>query len=705
MSMPIRAAALAALSPVLWPLLWASPAQAAPRLAPPTTVDTVVVTAQTAGSPTQPNIAQQKAALDSVAGSVGFVPAEQFQNRYANTLRDVLKDTPGVFVQTRYGQELRLSIRGSGVGRGFHLRGIEVLQDGVPWNLADGSGDFYEIDPLSLRSVEIYKGGDGLQFGSSALGGAVNFVTPTARTAVSPNLLRFEGGSFGTYRASATLSRVMGDFDGLVTVTGNHVDGARQHSRSNALFLNGNLGWRINDRVETRLYLSVDDTRQQLPGTLSLADALAYPDRANQASARNVASGNQQRNDSVQRIADRTSVRLDSGQVDVDVWAYHKHLYHPIFQVVYQDGWTWGGDAKYTGRFDLDGHANELIVGARATAGNNHAKQFLNLAGARLNDVTTANAHQRALNVEGYVEDRFYLVPTFAVMAGAKYAANDRDLLNVTAPGRSADKTYWGLSPKVGVLWRPTPAVQVFADVTRSRDTPDFTDLAQASPFVTQFAPLRQQRAWTYEAGTRGTLGPATFDVTLYRAEIEGELLQFTVDPSIPAATFNADRTIHQGVEASVRVKLTGDLTGVGDGVSVQGLWNHNDFRFDHDRIYGDNQIAGTPRDVLRFETRYTRPRLGSLSEVYVAPQVDWVLEGAFADQANTLQAPGYVVLGVEAGFALPHGLALFVEGRNLTDQAYVSDISVITDARRVAASIFYPGDRRSVYAGVRYAF
>ena len=128
-----------------------------------------------AGSLTVPSVAAQRATVNATVGSVAFVDAKDFQNRYANTLRDVLKDTPGVFVQQRYGQEMRLSLRGSGISRGFHLRGIELLQDGFPVNAADGSGDFYQIDPLALRSVEVYKGGNALTYGATTLGGAINF--------------------------------------------------------------------------------------------------------------------------------------------------------------------------------------------------------------------------------------------------------------------------------------------------------------------------------------------------------------------------------------------------------------------------------------------------------------------------------------------------------------------------------------------------
>lgn len=74
----------------------------------------------------------------------------------------------------------RLSIRGYGLSRGFHLRGINLLQDGIPFNFSDGSGDFQEIDPLILQHVEVYRGGNDLRYGAASLGGAINMATPTA---------------------------------------------------------------------------------------------------------------------------------------------------------------------------------------------------------------------------------------------------------------------------------------------------------------------------------------------------------------------------------------------------------------------------------------------------------------------------------------------------------------------------------------------
>lgn len=88
--------------------------------------------------------------------------------------------SPGVFVQPRFGSgEARLSIRGSGLQRTFHLRGIELLQDGVPVNQADGGGDFQAIEPLSTRYIEVYRGANALTYGAATLGGSINFVSAT----------------------------------------------------------------------------------------------------------------------------------------------------------------------------------------------------------------------------------------------------------------------------------------------------------------------------------------------------------------------------------------------------------------------------------------------------------------------------------------------------------------------------------------------
>jgi len=669
---------------------------AATAFAQTATLPTVTVEGAAGGSLTVPGVAEQRQILDETVGSVGFVDSESYKGQYSNTLREVLDNSPGVYAQNRYGQEMRLSIRGSGIARGFHMRGLELLQDGIPLTLADGSGDLYQIDPLALRSVEIFKGGNGLAYGSSTLGGAINFVTPTAHTAIAPNILRLEGGSFDTLRGNAQMSRKVGDLDFLVNLTGTYSDGYRNHSEQRSTQNNVNIGYRFNPSVETRFYGGLYIVKQKLPGSLTLSQALNTPTMATPA----VITGDQARNTTAQRIANRTSFRLDVGQLDVDSWAIHKKLFHPIFQVISQDGWTYGFGPRYTATTTIGGFTNELLIGGRIYAGNNDARQFVNVGGH--SGAQTLNAKQKATNYEAYVEDRFWVTSSVALMAGAKAFSSERDYTDYNRPQNSASRTYSGFNPKVGVLWQPKSDVQVFADVTRSQDVPDFSDLVQTQVNgATGFVPLSAQKAWTFEVGSRGAHGRFGWDATIFRSQIDGQMLQFTTAPNaIPAATFNAGRTVNQGIELGLRADIVRDLLGKGDGVTVSQLWNYNNFRFRNDAQYGNNKIAGLPTNVLRTAITYSRP-----DGFYLTPTLDWVPQGAYADFANTLRSPGYALLGLQTGVQLQNGVLVYLDARNLTDERYVSDVGTVTNAQRVATSIFYPGDGRSVFAGVRVAF
>ena len=652
-----------------------------------------------AGSLTAPSVAAQKAELAKIPGAVSLIDAASLQDRYTNNLPDILKETPGIFAQTRYGQEIRLSVRGSGLGRTFHLRGIELMQDGIPLNFADGSGDFYGIDPLSLRSLELYRGGNALAFGTTTLGGALNAVTPTARTALSPTIVRIEGGSFGAFRTNLQASRVEGPADALISATYSHQNGARQHQAQDYLQLNGNVGYQIAPGVETRFYFGYAHTDQKLPGTLDLFQALTFP---RQASA-TALTGNQKRDVERTRIANRTSVELGLGRIDLDTWLTHTRLFHPIFQVIDQTGTSYGIAPRWTGSFDLGGFKHDLVVGARAVGGENTARQYVNVQGQPR--ALTAYGRQEARNLEAFVDNRFWLTGDLALVAGAKWFRHERDFTNLfVVPNRQGSRTYEGVNPKVGLLWRATPDVQVFANLTRSRDVPDFSDLAQSNLSGLTFVPLEAQKAWTAEVGTRGSWDRFRWEATFYRSWIRDELLAFSPNAAlgIPSATFNAPRTSRQGIELAASVDLMRDISGdgAGDTLSISQIWTMTDARFVNDPVYGRNRIAALPPHVLRTVLAYRRP-----NGFFIAPSLDWVPVGAYADHANTLKVPAYALLGLTAGMDLGRGVSVYLDARNLANKRYVSDIGAVTDARRVSTAVFYPGEGRSVFAGVRWAY
>ena len=208
------------------------------------------------GSLTAPSPRAAREALERIPGGIGFVEAESFLDEFAQSIGDALVFTPGVFADTSAQRENRISVRGSGLNSSFERRGITLLRDGIPITRASGSTEFQEVDPLAARYIEVYKGANGLRYGGSSLGGAINIVTPTGRTATAPRHGRLEGGSFETLRANAGFAHAGENGDVYATITGLHSDGFRDHSDVDSAYGFANLGYRFNQQLETRLYLT-----------------------------------------------------------------------------------------------------------------------------------------------------------------------------------------------------------------------------------------------------------------------------------------------------------------------------------------------------------------------------------------------------------------------------------------------------------------
>lgn len=642
---------------------------------------------------TAPSMLQREEEMQRTPGAVNLVSAEQFKDKYARDFKDTLARIPGVFAQNRYGEEVRLSIRGSGISRGFHLRGIQLLENGVPINLADGGGDFQEIDPTNIQYMEVYKGANALRYGTSSLGGAINVVTPTARTVDYNGLVSVEGGSFGTIRTHAAAAQKSDVWDAYAATTLSHADGFRAQSREDKGRLNSNIGYKISDKAETRFYMTYNNLNQEVPGSLTRSDALNRRRNANTASNLN----NHQRDVRSVRLMNKTSVQLTpDSKMEVGAFVNDKDLFHPIFQVLDQESTDYGAFTKYDREFSAFGLGHKFMLGANYHAGKTDAKQFLNVSGSR--GVKTADVDQKSQNVSLYGEGQFHVLRDVSAILGGQALYSQRDFVNNVNPAANDEKTFHQYNPKFGALWDVNPSSQVFANVSRSSEVPTFSELVQAP--IVGFIPLDPQIAWTTEIGTRGTSGNLAWDLTAYRSNVQNELLQFTTNPAIPAATFNAGKTVHQGLELGGAWHVLRDMWKTDDAVILSQLYNFNDFRFDGDAQFGDNEIAGVPRHTLRTEIEYRQKNWR------IAPNIEWAPVAPYADFANTLRATSYVVLNMEVHRKLTDTVDWFIEGRNLMDKEYVSNVVTSVNAGTGAGPAnFFPGEGRSFFTGIKAKF
>ncbi len=457
------------------------------------------VTVYPSGTLTSPTVAQASSVLRQIPGGADVVPATKFKDSYAISMKDMLVSTPGVYAQPRWGEESRLSIRGSGLSRSFHLRGVMLLQDGIPFNFADGSGDFQEIDPLLLQHVEVYRGGQALRYGAASLGGAINMVTPTAQTTGYNALLRVEGGSFGTVRTHAEAAKIFNGADVFAAATKSLSDGYRYQSEQNNTRFSGNVGVKLGDNAETRFYLSWNDINQEVPGTIAKDTALHNPKNV---PAINVLNDYARDIDSL-RVANRTAFALGHDlKLEVGGYANDRSLYHPIFQVIDQESLDLGSFARLSGPWSIGDAKNDFVLGVNLGRGTNDAKRFVNVQGRR--GALTADAKQIAKNVELYGENTLHFANDWNFILGLQANAANRDYTDYLNAANNADKTFHSLNPKIGVLWNVTPMSEVYASITRSSEVPTFSELVQGAPASCPSRCKRHGRPNSAHAGRKG---------------------------------------------------------------------------------------------------------------------------------------------------------------------------------------------------------
>ncbi|UTW56293.1 TonB-dependent receptor domain-containing protein [Kordiimonas sp. SCSIO 12610] len=624
------------------------------------------------------------------AGNVTIVAREEFAGRYAVSFRDTLAFTPGIVSAPRYGEESRLSIRGSGLAQNFHLRGIELLFDGVPINAADGFGDFQEIDPSFTSHITVNRGANAFRTGSTTLGGSIELTGINAESVSSRYALALEGGSFGTTRLTAHAAEDFGKLDILGAISWQRQDGFRNHSDQNNFRAYTNIGYEWSDSVKTRFGGILNVVNQDIPGAVSLDSALNTPELANpQAVANDFA-----RDINSVRLFTTTTVDVTPEDTIEFGGAYTaRELIHPIPIFIDNDVDDYTAFVRYEGERDANGIPINWTLGARYRNGHNFSVISLNFGGDRgpvIGDTT-----QHAETFEAYGELRGEIFDGFTIVGGLTYITTDRDLEDNLNPARNPEADFDQASPKIGILYEVTPNVQLFANLSASYEPPTFLDLTQGGQPL--FVPLEAQDGTTFEIGTRGSIENFQFEIAYYNAQLENEFIAFTEDALLPAPIFNAaDETTHEGIEASVlaRFEATEDLI-----IAPRVSYTYQDFTFDNDPVFGNNRLAGAPRHSGRIELAF------EWQDFRIAPNLQFQTD-TFVDFANTLELPDFTVFGVEASYRVNDTITLYLDARNLEDQGFVTESATIANASTATnLNIFTPGNGLSVFGSVRIGF
>lgn len=147
------------------------------------------------------------------------ISEEEIRALGAQTLDQVLKNVPGVYIRVGGDGTPRVDIRG------FKTRHVTLLVNGVPMGSADdGQFDPSVIPTSQIASVEVSVGPTSVLYGPSGAGGVINIITKQGDTA--PALSgRLEVGKDNTFNGDISAAGAGDDWQGLVSVSRQQTDG------------------------------------------------------------------------------------------------------------------------------------------------------------------------------------------------------------------------------------------------------------------------------------------------------------------------------------------------------------------------------------------------------------------------------------------------------------------------------------------------
>ena len=616
-------------------------------------------------------------------------------------LDNALRAIPGVQIQNRFNFAVgeRLAIRGFGARAQFGIRGVRALVDGIPATLPDGQSTLDHLDLSSLGRVEILRGPNATLYGNAA-GGVLHF--RTTEPAAQGRMTRFGTtvGSHGLVNAQGSTTGSAGSADYRFGFNHLEYDGFRENPRADdgsaygaatRSVVNGVLDLPLAGGT-LRFVVNGADLDAENPGSLP-ADML--DDEARPAWGFNVLSGTGKQLKQGQ-LGVTWSEGSGSDLTEVAVWGIRRDLTNPIpGTVIGVDRWAGGARALFNRPMSLDLGTLTLGVGAELELQRDDRFNWTNESGAK-GDLTLSQLE----NVRGtglFGQARLDLDPRISILAGLRYDrirfnADDR-YLEDGDPDDSGSRTMSAFSPSAGLVVGTGAGTELFASVARSFESPTTTELVNRPTGAGGFNPdLDPQEGTTLEGGVRARRASWVIEATVFRTELEGELIPFEV-PTDPGRQYfrNAGASHHSGLE------LAAEASPVpGADLRVAYTWvnaRFDDYVTDDDDFSG-NRVPGLAPHRLDAIASYARgPGFVELRGLYQ--------DAVPANDAGEASTDAYFVADVRFGLdRLGSGSARispYAAVENLFDRRYTSSVAVNAFGSRY----FEPGPGRTFRVGV----
>lgn len=648
-------------------------------------------------------------------------------------LSEALSRVPGLVILNRqnYAQDLQVSSRGFGARSTFGIRGVRMIVDDIPATMPDGQGQAANINLGSVQRIEVLRGPFSAIHGNAS-GGVIQAFTEDgpSGTMLSGSLL---GGSFGTSRGEIKLGGTLGGtkgsdgnplpgpFNYIVDISRFQTDGYREHSSATRYQANAKLTYRFtNNDTLTLVFNELHQGNTQDPLGLTRAQMMADP---RQAGTGAIAFNTRKSIDNTQgglvyehKFSATSSIKLIgyAGTRQVEQFlAVPRGAQIPQTNsggVVDLDREFGGLGLRWTHR-SIGPRPFTLTAAIEYDAMGERRKGFENFSGDTLgvHGTIRRNEDNTVTSFSQYAQAEWQFTPAWSLSAGVrntevKFRSKDFFIRagNADDSGRI---TFRKITPVLGLLYKATPTLNLYASAGQGFETPTFVELAYRPDGVggLNFA-LQPSKSNNFEAGFKWLATNSTrINLALFETHVNGEIVPAT--NSGGRATFqNASDTRRRGVELSLDAYFQRDLSAFVSYTYLDAVFlDQYSYRAGAAgatvTVAEGNFLPGVPRNTAFGELAWRRglPGFSAAVEAIYRDRI-------FVNDINSEAAKAYAIANVRVAYSRQIGawkISGFARVDNITGTRYAGAV-IVNEAN---GRFYEPSPGRNYMVGLNASY
>jgi iron complex outermembrane receptor protein len=610
-------------------------------------------------------------------------------------INEAMQRVSGVWISRGNGQENLTAIRSPVLTGAGGCGAFLTAQDNIPLRASGfcNVNELFDANTEQASQIEVIKGPGSVVYGSNALHGTINVITPPVN---NQTIIGVEAGPHDYYRLKATTGSDRWRLDLIGTTDGGYKhDSGFDQQKANFKVLGEALGYDLTTVI------SINNLNQETAGFIRGSEVYK-----NGHASRQNPNPEAFRNSRTARIYTKFAKVTDSGSEFI-ITPYARKTEMEFIQhflpgqaieengqesigiqsLWYNGNWVFGADAEFTTAYLEEFQSNptqgSAFLAATIPAGDHYDYDVKAQTLAIFTQYTLDLSESTKLQFGGRLE-----------RVGYDY---DNNLLNGRTKddgtncgfggcrfSRPADRddAFTNFSPRVGLTHFINPDNQFYMQLSRGFRAPQATELyrLQAGQIITD---IDSEELKSMELGLRGDAGKFNYDLSIYSMRKDNFIFRDT-----NRATVDNGKTSHKGIELSLSHNIR-------DNLSLDWVASYALHRYENNPALSSSLLKGNDIDTAPRSTGSVR--LNWIVTPKITSEAELVYMGSyFEDPENLHEYDGHSILNLRVKYAASENTIVFFRLMNMANTHYAerADFSFGSDR-------YFVGEPVSVYAGI----